>query len=68
MRPELLQEIVGLGANVNLESSVTHDQLRTLVGLAAATGAQVTILQSLPPQIIQELAAVGKNHVTFICA
>ena len=68
MTPELLQEIVGLGANVTLERSVTPDQLRTLVAVAAQTGAQVTIRQHLPPEIIQELAASGKNQVTFICA
>ena len=67
MTPELLQEIVGFGANVTLESSVTPEQLRKLVPLAVATGAQVTIRQRLTSELIQELASLGKNHVTFIC-
>ncbi len=66
MTYELLEEIVGLGANLTLERSVTHDQLRNLVSLAAQQGAHITVRLNLPYDLIKELAGIGRNQITFV--
>ncbi len=68
MTYELMKEIVENGANLSLEKSVSPSQLKELVEIASQTKAHITIRTSLPQDLIGELAAVGRNQVTFVCA
>ncbi len=68
MTYELIKEIVENGANLSLEKSVSPSQLKELVEIASQTKAHITIRTSLPQDLTGELAAVGRNQVTFVCA
>ncbi len=68
MSYELMKEILGCGANLPLETSVSYEQLRELVSLATETGAHVTVHQSLSDDLFRELAALGKKQITFVYA
>lgn len=66
MSYDMMKKIVSYGSNLELNVVPAYDLLKELVSIAKRTGARITLQGTMSYELMEQLASVGGNQVTFV--
>ncbi|BCA53231.1 hypothetical protein W02_03710 [Nitrospira sp. KM1] len=66
MNYDLMKDLVGMGANLTMNTTVNYDQLMDLLAIAKVSGSHITIGFAVSYDHLRELATIGGNQITFV--